>query len=180
MDLAQRDRSGFSWKPGEQESVMKNLQPDTEGYSIRRSDLSILDTRAFPWQEFPEAGTKRLVKVLSRDDRGDPASYLVFAPPGAPAWLDIPHREYHKTVREQVFVLSGEMFTWEYASADQKSGDLVVMKQGFFMDRQPGSIHGVEEGPASSVGHLILYWRSGSGTWPGEDRYHEETVEVPF
>jgi hypothetical protein len=93
---------------------------------------------------------------------------------------DLPHRHYHRTVREYGFTISGELPHWEYENAEQEDGELVVFREGYYMDRAPGSLHGLEPGPTSAVGCVVLMWRTGRGTWVDEPTFDEETVEVPY
>jgi uncharacterized cupin superfamily protein len=148
------------------------------GVVIDWPDLRRLDTREMRWEEFPGlAGTK--VKVLSRDEHGNPMVFLQWLPPGGLESVELPHRHFHRSVREFAYVLSGELPHWEYASADAP-GELVRFKEGFFMDRRPGSIHGLEPGPQSSIGCTLLMWRDGVGTMVDEPQFAAETVEVPY
>jgi len=151
---------------------------ELNGVVIDWHDLRRLDTRAMPWQDFAGlAGTK--IKVLSRDERGNPMVFLQWIPPGGFPSVELPHRHYHGTVREFAFVLDGELPHWEYADADSP-GEMVVFKQGYFMDRRPGSIHGLEPGPTSPTGCTILMWRDGVGTMVDEPEFAAETVDVPY
>ena len=153
---------------------MKNA----DGVVIDWSDLTRLDTRSMAWEKFPGLdGTA--IKVLSRDDDGNPMVFLHFMPPGELPGVELPHRHFHRTVTENAFVLAGELPHWEYATA-QDSGELVLLREGFFMDRRPGSIHGLEPGLSSSIGCVILMWRDGTGTMVDEPDFAEETADVPY
>ncbi len=148
------------------------------GVVIDWADLRRLDTRAMRWDDFPGlSGTK--IKVLSRDEHGNPMVFLQWMPPGAGLEVELPHRHYHRSVREFAYVLSGELPHWEYASADAP-GQLVVFKEGMFMDRRPGSIHGLEASPTSAIGCTLLFWRDGVGTMIDEPEFGAETVTVPY
>ena len=146
---------------------------------IERPDLTLLDTREMPWEPFSGlAGGK--VKILSRDQEGNATVMLVWLPPGELPGVALPHRHYHRTIREFSYVLSGELPHWEYADAEQQQGDIVVFREGFFMERLPGSIHGLEPGPTSEAGCLLLMWRDGVGNWLDEPQAAEETIDVPY
>jgi quercetin dioxygenase-like cupin family protein len=149
-----------------------------DGRLIERSDLLLLDTREMPWEDFEGlAGGK--VKVLSRDERGNAMVMLVWMPPGELPGVVLPHRHYHRTITEFTFMLSGELPHWEYASA-QEPGEMVLFRRGFFMERHPGSIHGLEPGTTSASGCVLLMWRDGIGNWLSEPQAAEETVDVPY
>ncbi len=146
---------------------------------IRRADLLLLETREMPWQDFDglEGGK---AKILSRDDRGNAMVMMVWLPPGELPAVTLPHRHYHRTITEFTFVLSGELPHWEYASTSRISGEMVRFREGFFMERGPGSIHGLEPGATSATGCVLLMWRDGVGNWLSEPEAAEETIEVPY
>jgi quercetin dioxygenase-like cupin family protein len=146
---------------------------------IERADLLLLDTREMPWEDFDGlAGAK--VKVLSRDERGNAMVMLVWLPPGELPGVALPHRHYHRTITESTFLLSGELPHWEYESAEQDHGEMVRFREGYFMERRPGSIHGLEPGTTSATGCVVLMWRDGVGNWLSEPEAGVETVDVPY
>lgn len=149
------------------------------GVVIEREDLTLLDTREMPWEDFPLLEGTR-VKVLSRDENGDAMVFLVWSPPGELPSVSLPHRHFHRTVHEYALGLSGDMPHWEYESAEQGRGDMVLIRQGIFMDRAPGSIHGLEAGATSATGSVVLMWRDGVGTFVDEPAAAGETIDVPF
>jgi hypothetical protein len=149
------------------------------GVVIERDDLTLLDTREMEWEDFPLLQGTR-VKVLSRDENGDAMVFLVWSPPGELPSVELPHRHYHSTVHEYALCLSGDMPHWEYESAEQARGDVVVIREGVFMDRAPGSIHGLEAGQTSATGSVVLMWRDGVGTFVDEPAAANETFDVPF
>ena len=57
---------------------------------------------------------------------------------------------------------------------------MVLFREGFFMERRPGSIHGLEPGPTSATGCVLLMWRDGVGNWLGERQAAHETSDVPY
>jgi hypothetical protein len=118
-------------------------------------------------------------KVLVRDEQGEPKIVITYLPAGF-TLPDLPYRHYHKTVHEFGYVLGGELPHWEYERADQLKVELIVLKEGYFMHRRPGSIHGLEPGPTSPTGIIMLGWRTGSGTWIGEKNFDTETIVVPY
>ena len=157
---------------------MTSVEPP-DGVLVERSDLTLLDTRAMPWKEFAGlAGGK--VKVLTRDRQGTAGAMLVWMPPGDLPGVPLPHRHFHRSVHEYAYVVSGELPHWEYADASEREGAMVVYRSGYFMDRRPGSIHGLELGPTSATGCVLLMWRDGVGNWLDEPESAEETIEVPY
>lgn len=149
------------------------------GVVIDWADLRRLDTRGLAWEDFDGLEGGR-IKVLSRDAAGNPSVFLVWLPPGELPSVPLPHRHFHRSVREFSYVLGGELPHWEYADASQQRGDLVVFREGFYMDRLPGSLHGLEPGPSSPTGCTILMWRDGVGNWVDEPEFASETVDVPY
>lgn len=145
----------------------------------------VLDTREEPWVDPPEgeafAGTNVKVKVLTREPAGWPSAQLLWVPPG----LDSinphhkPERHYHRTVREWVYVLDGELPYREYASIDDREGMPVLYRPGFFLDRQPGrtSVHGMDAGKGR-VHAVCIEVREGPGTAPGERGNHDQNVSI--
>lgn len=150
-----------------------------DGVVLERPDVTLLDTREMPWQEFEGLAGAR-VKVLSRDERGNGMVWLVWLPPGEVPGVALPHRHFHRTIREFSYMVSGELPHWEYRNAAQEHGDLVVVREGFFMERAPGSVHGLEVGPSSPTGCVMLQWRDGLGNWLNEPEAAQETIDVPY
>ena len=110
----------------------------------------------------------------------DPEILLRFIPPG---WgLDDlggkPMRHYHRTVAERSLQLHGDFPHWEYSGPKQVPGDMVIKRKGFFMDRPPRNVHGIETGPTSETGFISLYWCTGTGT--GVNSPGDENVDIPF
>jgi hypothetical protein len=145
-----------------------------------RGGVTLVDTRELEWQPMA-ALPGYFEKVLVRDADGEPSVTLNYLPAGGKRSFGLPYRHLHRTVREFCFVLEGSYCSWEYESAEAK-GDLVWKRAGYFMERQPGSIHGREAvEPASATGAVLLNWRvGGSGVWFGERNFDTETVEIPY
>ena len=152
---------------------------DNPALIVDRPDLTIVDSNALPWEEHP-GKTGVWWKVLAHDANGDPAVSLQWFPPDGPD-TESPRRYHHLTVGECAYVLGGERPVWEYESANQSTGQRVLLREGHWVDRKPGSIHGFEEATATPpFGCLFLVWQTGPGLLKGERGYEEETVPVPF
>jgi uncharacterized cupin superfamily protein len=161
------------WQPREAQEVGPE-RPD--GLVRGRGGLTLLDSRAMAWEDFggiPGGGKQ---KVLARDDDGAPSVYLTWSPPGAIPGLAYPHRHYHSTVTENVYVLAGELPHWEYPPGGEPL--LTVFRSGWFMQRRPGpgGAHGLEAEPTSQTGQLLLCWRTGTGNYIAGPDYADETV----
>jgi hypothetical protein len=151
------------------------------GVVYSTQEATVIDTREMPWEPF-EGLQGGSVKVLSRFETGEPEVMLIWRPPGPTKTLaKLPHRHRHPRIREQFFFLRGELPHWDYRSEDDADGELIVFKEGYYLDRRPGmGIHGLEEAPVSPVGTLILHWRSGTGNMGGEPNFDEESIPVPY
>jgi hypothetical protein len=150
-------------------------EKEQKGVVMQRPGITILDTREMEWEDF--AGLKgSKIKVLERYDDGNPCVFLIYMPPGYEEALERPETHLHRTVHEYAYVLAGDLPDWEYESHEQQEGDFVLMRQGFFMHRSPGSIHGLEESAVSQTGLLMLFWRTGGiGNWYDDPNSAEET-----
>jgi len=143
--------------------------------------LHHLRTANMDWVSDPNIpGFKR--KLLNYDDENGSLVQLWFVPPG---WGEEvlggkPHRHYHKSVVERGFHLHGDFPHWEFAGIDDIKGDCVILRKDHFLDRPPGSLHGLYPEPKSQTGAVTLYWNSGPGTNMLEPEYPDETVDVPF
>ena len=156
------------------------MNADQSAYLLRdRGGVRRVDTRAMEWEPLPLDGLYR--KVLNRDEDGEPSVTLTFVPPGG-FLPEVPYRQYHKSVREYIYVVEGEFVIYEYESAEQTEGDVIRAKAGYFMDRRPGEHPRPGGRPVkSATGALLLSWReTGPGIWIGERDFETETVRVPF
>ena len=152
--------------------------PGKGGVIIERPDLTVVDTREMPWDDFPGfPGSK--VKVLSRDAQGDPEVFLLWFPPLAmwPEGARLRPRHYHKTIRESYYVLNGIHPQWEYDDRQDQGGELLRLREGFYVDRHPGSVHRSDPS-GSDAGCLMLTWRTGPGNWGHEPEADNETIDV--
>lgn len=133
------------------------------------------------WEDDPDIPGFRQ-KVLYRDEDTNAYVRLWFVPPdwGKDVFNGEPDRHYHRSVVERAYQLYGDFPHWEFNSVEDLEGDLYIFKRGLFMDRPPGSLHGLLPEPRSQAGAVILYWNSGGGTSIQEPGFDEETVKVPF
>jgi hypothetical protein len=143
------------------------------GLVIDRPDLKLVDTREMPWEDH-EGIPQAKQKVLAWDDEGHPAVQFTWMNPGrdkAP-----PKRHYHSTVHEHGFALFGELPMREYESLEDERGRPVLFKRGYYMDRLPGSIHGIDPDLSPDIGFVMLDWRDGPGTYLQEEAAKRESV----
>jgi mannose-6-phosphate isomerase-like protein (cupin superfamily) len=147
--------------------VTEPLPSPTDGTGLVYSTptVRLLDTRAMGWQPYPELAPGAARKVLSTDANGDPkvlllavsASQLAPAPP------------MHHDARECFYVLSGELPIREYAAdPDSAEAQTIVLKAGYFVDRKPGARHEIATDVSSAGDAILLYWRTASGSLPGD------------
>jgi hypothetical protein len=161
--------------PSSREGGSLNASPQL-GVVAALPNVTILDSREMEWTEHESMAGVR-TKVLSRDAHGDPAVSLLWYPPGSPGGDVKSIRRRHRTVRERIYVLSGDFPTWEYDDADSP-GSLFELKPDYFVDRLPGAVHGYEPGPVSQVGCVLLVIQDGPGLHPGEKGFDRETATV--
>ena len=155
----------------------------SDGVVYENEAVRLLDTRELPWatpaEGEPFHGTGVKVKVLARDDDGAPLVQLLWIPAGTPSFSPggLRERHYHRTVREFVCTLEGELPFREYPELDGE-GVPVVSKQGYFLDRRPGpaSGHGMDGERVSEVGCVMLEVRTGAGSQMAEHGSERETV----
>ena len=154
---------------------------------LQNDKARIVDTRLMEWadplpQEPLHGVTGAKVKVLARFPGGEPRVQLMYVPPGIdnlnPA--GVAERHFHRTVREWVYILSGEMPFREYEYPEQQEGNLVRYRTGMFLDRRPGdaSAHGLDPGNGGTVGCVCLEWKTNFGTAISEKGSDKETVVV--
>jgi hypothetical protein len=128
---------------------------DAAGVLVDSSGVSILRTRRMPWQR-SEVG---LQKPLSFDSEGHPTVILRWVPPGRYPTGRLPHRVFHK-YHEFTYIVAGDLNQWRYDGPEDEEGELVVFRKGYFMDRQPGGIHGPGVDEHSVTGCTFLIWRT--------------------
>jgi hypothetical protein len=148
------------------------------------ANTRVIDTREMGWEVFPGLADSYMKPLITDADgnamvmvRGMPAGEEVHA-----HLPSMPYRHYHKSVYEHTFYLAGELPHWDYPSADDGVGALVMFQQGYYLDGAPGpgGLHGIEKGPRSLVGGVAISWRNGIGNNNLEPNFHEESIEVDY
>lgn len=180
----------FLWEDGaHEETIMldaerrpgtRALKPDgaPPWVVVDSGGLTLLDTRAMPWE--PHDGIPGAsVRVLTRAPEGHTDTVILQLPPLPADLAAEPHRHFHRTVHELGYVLGGELPMREYASEDDDVGVRVRFHEGCFMDRAPGSVHGLDPSRATVPGFTFLEWRDGPGTYLHEAGMETETVVLP-
>ena len=150
-----------------------------DGVVRDQGGLRALDTRELEWREH-DTVADGCTKTLSCDTDGEPTIGIVRYPAGR-SQPDFPAGIYHKASREFAFFLGGDLPHWEFGRVNdagvlvESFQELVVFKEGFYMDRRPLTVHGL--GPESSrIGSEVLTWRASGGTFVGEDSVGDHTV----
>ena len=133
------------------------------------------------WSDDPDIPGFRQ-KMLNFDESTKAVVRLWFIPPdwGEDVFDGKPDRHYHKSVVERGFHLYGDFPHWEFNSVEDFDGDLHIFQRGIFMNRPPGSLHGLMPEPRSQAGVVILYWVTGPGASIKDPEFVNETVNVPF
>jgi hypothetical protein len=158
-----------------------NLIEQQKGAITLTPEVTLLDTREMEWEPYPGLEGS-FVKVLSRFENGEPSVFILLMPAGFKAFSGR-HRHYHATSTEYHFILTGEQPTWLYANAEQRDGDMHILKEGHYLERRPGpnGLHGTEEGgPPRITGCTMLIWRDRTGNFIHEPDADEETISVPY
>ncbi len=152
---------------------------ESDGVVRDRRGLRVLDTRELEWQEHPALAEAR-TKTLSHDAGGEPTISIVWYPAGR-SQPDFPGGIYHKASREFAFFLGGELPHWEFGRANDVGAlvesfqELVVFKEGFYMDRRPMTVHGLGR-EASHIGSEVLTWRTSGGAFVAEEAVTHHSV----
>lgn len=163
--------------------------PSEAGVVYESASTTIIDTREMPWVDpLPGEALHGLpgakAKVFSRFANGEPRVQFMFVPPALTSYISLdgePERHYHRTVRECVYLLDGELQFREYQDPAQTEGVPVRYQPGYLLDRRPGSTgtHGVDGRNPSMVGSVSLTWVDAPGAnVAGPDEAGTETVVV--
>jgi mannose-6-phosphate isomerase-like protein (cupin superfamily) len=119
---------------------------------------TVLDTQSLDWDKGPAlrlAGDWRL-KVLDRDAGRRVA--LAYLPPQRVS----PERRHTHRFRQWFYFLQGDTPVFDYQSPEQKKARVTILRQGYFLERPPGSVHGEEGNPRSQAGFLFLMYLGSS------------------
>jgi len=145
----------------------------TQGHTLIR-------TSKIDWQDDPGI-PGFMSKQLHTDAETGGEIKMWYLPPGwGSGFRDEPHRHYHKSVTERAYQLYGDFPHWEFSAIEDHEGDCIIFKRDIFMDRPPGSLHGIFPKPRSQTGAMLIYWNNGRGTSILDKDYGGESVDVPF
>jgi hypothetical protein len=142
-------------------------------YSDPATRARVVDSRAMPWAAHFGMHLGK-TKTLTADADGAPLAYLTKTPgfaPGQVAPKGSAERHFHRELTEQIFVTGGELTMREYAEVDDRAGQLIVLRSGYFVDRAPGSIHQLEQ--RSATGFASLEVRDKPGNYPFDEGFDE-------
>lgn len=145
----------------------------SDGRIVETDRLTVIDAHVQPWERNPGIPGARM-KILARHRDGWESVMLNWLPPDLGG--GDPHRHYHRSVRERGLVLDGELPMAEFRSGQAGPGCAVLFRAGFYMDRAPGCVHGLNPRSSSSSGFTILEWRDGPGTYLLEESAQEESI----
>lgn len=148
-------------------------------------DVRILNTREMEWRSpgagEPFHGTQTRTKVLARAGEGWPCVQMLTRNGSSSSYgHGRPERHAHRTVREWVYILGGELPYREFNSPNDTAGTSLTYRQGYFLERVPGirSWHGVDPS-RDSFGYIGLEFRTGPGHAPGEAGNESENLSLP-
>ncbi len=155
--------------------------------------VTVVDSRLAEWQPAGYSGTPPVFqKTLAHYPCGDTKLQLLFFPPGLnpdrdpnehPFYPPVLRaaRHSHYVMIELIYVLDGAMPLSEWESAEQQQGERAWWREGYFLYRRPGSIHGAEPGATSATGVTILHFRLGGSADPAGPAFPAEiAVDIPF
>ena len=118
---------------------------------------SVWDSRDMDWEDHPLAPGAR-IKALSRRDDGDPTVMVCGIPAGPYPGLRLPWRGRH-AYREFTYVLEGELRMRLFSDENDLEGETVVLREGYWMDRAPGSVYGYDAQECTPSGCTLLSFR---------------------
>jgi hypothetical protein len=134
--------------------IERTAQRSSQGVALDQPLVRIADTRALAWEPHPFfPGVVQ--KVLSYRADGDATVTFTWIPPGPfparalPVRLAAPYRELS-------LVMSGDLRVIVDGAGE------VVLRDGFWIDRRPGSVLGFDEGSCSTGGCVLLQFRVGT------------------
>jgi hypothetical protein len=141
------------------------------GVVLDRPLVRVVRTRDLAWEPHPTLPGARL-KVLSRAGDGDPLVSIVWIPPGPYPVAELPSR-VADDFREFAYVLEGDVSLVEFEGAGDEQGTRITLRQGFWLDRHPGRVHGYPDGSCSETGCTFLQFRTrtGAGFAKSDDKY---------
>jgi hypothetical protein len=131
---------------------MVSTLPD--GTVIDADGVTVIDTREAEWERSDAFMRQSLRQVLARDQQGDAVITLRWLPAVRAVLGGHGHGGFH-TAREHYFLLSGHAPQWDLEPGEPD--ELVVFRDGYFLDRRPGSIH-ASGSPPPQVGGKWLSW----------------------
>jgi hypothetical protein len=124
---------------------------------VSRPGIVFLNTYAMEWEPHPELPGAHQ-KSLSSALEGDPGAEILGLSEGRFPVPKLPYRVSHD-YRDILYVIDGSLTVWEYADEGDETGEPVTLKQGYFVDRRPGSIYGFEDADAAPEGCTLLHIR---------------------
>jgi len=144
----------------------------SDGVVFDSDTLSVVDFDARRWEANPGIPGARMKALASHED-GWIEVLLNWLPPDLGGG---PHRHRHRSVRERGLVIEGELPMAEFVAGEAGPGVAVLFRAGFYMDRAPGCLHGLDPSRRSRSGFTILEWRDGPGTYLMEDHAADESI----
>jgi hypothetical protein len=127
------------------------------GIRLTTDFVRVVDSREMTWEDHPLLPGARL-KALSRRADGDPTVAIVGIPAGPYPAAMLPWRGTND-FRELLYVLEGELHLRQYDGPDDDEGIPVVLREGFWVDRRPGSVFGFDAGECTPSGVTYLTFR---------------------
>jgi hypothetical protein len=141
-----RERGGTAYSDDPPAPAVR--QP-ADAFALARPLVDVIDSRALDWEphaHLPGASQR----VLARRHDGDPTIALTWIPPGSYPVSGVPYLA-RQDFREFILVLAGELTVWECGAREK-----VRLREGFWVDRRPGSEWGLQPGEHTPSGCVLL------------------------
>ncbi len=145
------------------------------GLRLATPYTSVWSSADMDWEDHPAAPGVR-IKALSRRVDGDPTVMILGIPAGPHQGYELPWRGRH-SYRELSYVLEGELRMRLFKDQDDREGEAVVLHEGYWIDRSPGSVYGYDAEESTPSGCTLLTFRLRSGVTliKDRDKYHRYT-----
>jgi len=130
-------------------------------FAADKPALSVIDTQSMPWQH----GGLRLsknwaLKILEDDTTTGRRVAIAYLPAGL---VSHEGRHYHQ-FQQWFYFLHGDIPVFDFTSPEQKQARVNILREGYFVDRPAGSMHG-DPGPGDPVsqeGSMFVMWLENS------------------
>ena len=150
-----RPRSGLAIPNGQHRAPAPAAAVRYERGGI--DSMYLLSTRDLDWESHPMLPGSH-IKVLSRRADGDP-TVILWTRTAGPFQEGASPARYSPRYREVLYVVEGELPVVHYEDADDTDGRELLLRQGYWVERRPGSMYGYPAGDCGATGATVLQMR---------------------